>query len=268
MQAFSVRNLLFIFIALGFISCSNYQKLVKEGTPQEKLDAARKYYKEGDYLRAQPLLEELMGLYYGRPEREEVYYLYAYSYYGDAMYSVAGYHFNNFVQTYTRSDKREECAYMHAFCKYKRSLPHELDQSPTKEAIQALQSFINQYPNSTYVATSNEKIDDLRQEILKKVYENAKLYYNLGHYKSAMVSCANALEDYPDMMNRDELSYLIVESAFLYAENSITKKQTERYLDTIEKAKDFYKEFNTTSEYSKRIDKIIKESNDALSELS
>ena len=64
-------------------SCSNYQKIVKDGTPQEKLDAARKYYKAKDYLRAQPLLEELLGLYYGRAEREEIYYLFAYSYFGN-----------------------------------------------------------------------------------------------------------------------------------------------------------------------------------------
>lgn len=263
-----MRNLLLIFLATTFFGCSNYQKIVKEGTAQEKLEAARKYYKDKDYLRALPLLEELMGLYYGRPEREEVYYLYAYSYYGDAMYSVAGYHFNSFVQTYSRSDKKEECAYMHALCKYKRSLPHELDQGPTKEAISALQSFINQYPNSVYVTSSNEKIDDLRVQILKKAYENAKLYHGLGHYRSAMVSCANALEDYPDMIHRDELSFIIVESAYLYAKNSVAKKQKERYNDVLLKAKDYKKEFPGASDYSDQVERIITDTKKALENLS
>ncbi len=268
MQAFSLKNLIYIFLLVSAFGCSNYQKVVKEGTPQEKLDAARKYYKDKDYIRALPLLEELMGLYYGRQEREEVYYLYAYSYFADEQFLVAGYHFNNFVQTYPRSEKREEVAYLHALCKYKRSLPHELDQSPTKEAIEALQSFINQYPNSTYVLSSNEKIDDLRKQILEKVYENAKLYYSLGYYKSAMVSCANALEDYPDMINREELTYIVVESAFMYAENSVENKQEERYSDALAKAKDFNKEFKNSQTYSKDIKRIIDRSNQALKEVS
>ena len=42
------------------------------------------------------------------------------------------------------------------------------------------------------------------------MYESAKLYHSLGYYKSAIVSCTNALDDYPDMINRLELSFLIV----------------------------------------------------------
>ena len=42
----------------------------------DKLEAAKKYYQSEDYVRALPLFEELLGLYYGKPEREEVYYLY------------------------------------------------------------------------------------------------------------------------------------------------------------------------------------------------
>ena len=248
-------------------SCSNYQKIIKDGTPIEKLEAARKYYKDKDYIRAQPLLEELMGLYYGKPEREEIYYLYAYSFYGDGMFMVAGYHFNNFVQTYPLSPKKEEASYMTTICKYKRSLPHELDQSPTKDAINSLQAFINKYPNSTYVSSCNEKIDDLRTQLLKKVYENAKLYYSLGHYKSAMVSCTNAIEDYPDMINREELSYLVVNSAFLYAENSVKKKQTERYKKAISLANQFNKEFSKSNNFKKEVVKIIEKSNFVLSVL-
>jgi outer membrane protein assembly factor BamD len=71
-----MRKILSILIVITLASCSKYQKLMKDGTPQEKLDAAKKYYGDKDYLRAQPLLEELLGLYNGRKEREEIYYLY------------------------------------------------------------------------------------------------------------------------------------------------------------------------------------------------
>lgn len=266
MQAFSVRQLLYIIIASLLVSCSGYQKLVKEGTPAEKLEAAKKYYASKDYVRSQMLFEELLGLYYGKPEREEIAYLYAYSYYGTSEYLLAGYYFSSFAQTYSLSPKREEASYMAAVCKYKKAMPVELDQAPTNGAISTLQSFINQYPNSKYVADCNDKIDQLRLRILAKVYENAKLYHSLGHYKSAMVACENALEDYPDMINRAELHYLMVDAAYLYAKNSITKKQEERYNDAVEKGKDYVAEFGDKSEYYSAVNKIITKSNLAKAE--
>lgn len=268
MQAFSVRNTIYIIIATLLVSCSGYQKLVKDGTPSEKLEAAKKYYKSKDYVRAQMLFEELLGLYYGKPEREEIAYLYAYSYYGTEEYLLAGYYFNSFAQTYSLSPKKEEASYMGAVCKYKKAMPVELDQAPTKSAISTLQSFINQYPNSTYIADCNDKIDKLRARILAKVYENAKLYHSLGHYKSAMVACENALEDYPDMINRGELHFLMVDAAYLYAKNSISKKQEERYILTVEKAEDYVAEYGQNAEYSSAISKIITKSNSAIAEIN
>lgn len=256
MQAFSVKYLIYILIIFTATSCSNYQKIVKSGTPKEKYDAAKKYYKDKDYLRAQPLLEDLLSLYYGRKEREEIYYLYSYSYYANGEFLLAGYHFDNFVQTYSLSAKKEEAAYMSAVCKHKRTMPYELDQTPTKTAINAFQSFINQYPNSQYVQECNDNIDKLRKTILLKVYESAKLYHSLGYYKSAMVACTNALDDYPDMIHRSELSYLTVDASFKYAKNSVKAKQSERYTETLAKIKDFNKEFSKTEDYRKEINKI------------
>ncbi|MDG1756439.1 MAG: outer membrane protein assembly factor BamD [Bacteroidia bacterium] len=268
LQAFLLRNILYISLILLATSCSNYQKIVKDGTPQEKLDAARKYYKAKDYLRAQPLLEELLGLYYGRVEREEIYYLYAYSYFGNHEYLLAGYHFNNFAETYSLSDKKEEAEYMTAVCKFKKTMPQELDQTPTKDAIKNLQSYINEYPNSSYVADCNDKIDILRERILLKVYQNAKLYYDLGYYKSAMVACQNAIDDYPDINNRTELSYLVADAAYLYAKNSVQKKKPERFREALQKAEEFEKEFGKTNTFSASLSKIKEKTKAELAQIN
>lgn len=262
-----MRQVIYIVLAFSLFSCSGYQKLVKDGTPVEKLEAATKYYKSKDYVRAQMLFEELLGLYYGKPEREEIQYMYAYAYYGTSEYLLAGYYFNSFAQTYANSPKAEEASYMAAVCKYKKAMPVELDQEPTSAAISSLQSFINQYPNSKYVAECNDKIDQLRARILAKVYENAKLYHSLGYYKSAMVACENALSDYPDMVHRDELHYLMADAAFLYAKNSIAKKQAERYEDAVSKATEYLSEFGPSSEYQSMVRKIINKSTSAITEL-
>jgi outer membrane protein assembly factor BamD len=262
-----VRVFLYIFTVIILAGCSNYQKVLKNGTPQEKLEAAKKYYNNKEYFKAQPLFEELLGLYYGRTEREEIYFYFAYTHYGLGEYLLAGYHFKYFTQTYGLSPKREEAAYMHAICEFQKSMAPELDQTPTKDAITSLQAFINQYPNSKYVEECNTKIDELRGRILIKIYNNAKLYYNTSQYKSAIVACTNALDDYPDMINREELGYLIVDASYSYAKNSITKMQEERYEKTITAIKTFYKEYNSEKLFEEEVKKLEEKTNKDLKEL-
>lgn len=260
-----MRILLIIFLAVAFSSCTGYQKVLKNGTPEEKYEAAKKYYEKKEFLKAQPLFEELLGVYYGRSDREEIYYYFCYTHYALGDYLLANYHFKNFAQTYALSPKKEECIYMSAVCDYHRAMPKELDQTPTKGAINSLQSFINQYPNSEYVSDCNAKMDELRRRILEKVYSNVKLYYHLGEYKSAIVACTNALEDYPDMINREELAFIIVESNFLYAKNSITKMQKERFENTIDAVKNYNSEFGNSGSFASDVAKIKEKSNEELS---
>lgn len=261
MQAFYVRILLFILIAALGTSCSNYQQVLKNGTPEEKYEAAKKFYDKKEYLKAQPLFEELLGIYYGRADREEIYYYFCYTHYALGDYLLANYHFKNFAQTYALSKKREECIYMAAVCDYHKSMPKELDQTPTRNAINSLQSFINQFPNSEYVADCNTKMDELRKRILEKVYSNVKLYYNLGEYKSAIVACSNALDDYPDMINREELSFIIVESNYLYAKNSVSKMQKERFENTLSAIKSYNSEFGSKGAYANDVLKMTERTN-------
>lgn len=264
MQAFLVRALIILISIISLSACSGYQKLLKEGTPQEKLEAARKYYQKQDYTRAQPLLEELLGLYFGKSEREEIYYLFAYTHYGLGEYYLAGYHFNNFVKSYPLSKHREETQYMSALCEYHKTLPYELDQTNAEMAIRSLQGFINKYPNSEYVDDCNKRIDELRQRILKKVYYRAKLYYQIGEFKAAIVACENALDDYPDMINRDELYYLIADAAYIYADNSVESTQAERFETTIKKCDNYLKEFKDESKYFDKVSKIKRQAQEQL----
>lgn len=255
MQAFSVRVFLYILIGFSLLGCDGYQQVIKKGTTEEKAAAAKKYYQNKQYAKAQPLLEELLGLYYGRNEKEEVYFYYCYTHFAMGEFLLAGYHFENFANTYPFSPKREEASYMAALCDYEKAMPPELDQDPTEGAIESLQSFINEYPNSEYVVECNQKIDELRGRMLKKVYSNAKLYYNLGYYKSAIVACTNALDDYPDIINRDELTFLIADSHYQYALNSIEAKQAERYSEALEAFESYKREF-PNGEYVKTVERL------------
>ena len=60
----------------------------------------------------------------------------------------------------------------------------------------------------------------------------------------------------------------MVDAAYLFAQNSITKKQLERYSETLIKVKEFNQEFDTDSKYSKPVLKIKNKTEAAIAELN
>jgi outer membrane protein assembly factor BamD len=109
----------------------------------------------------------------------------------------------------------------------------------TFKALESLQLYVNLYPESEKIEECNGLIDLLRAKLELKSYEAAKLYYNIGEYKSAVIAFENSINDYPDSKYREEMEFLSIKSGYLYAKNSIASKQKERY----ELALGYYQEF-------------------------
>lgn len=264
----SVLAILLLLLAPG---CA-YQKLLKHGTSDQKFDAAKKYYDKGDYNRALPLLEDLLGTFNNREQAASVYMYYAKTHYGLRDYYLAGYHFGRFAETYRRSPDLEEAAFLAAKCSYHETLAPELDQTSTEKAIERIQLFINKYPESKFIEECNKLIDELRGKLHEKAYDLCMLYYHMEDYRSAVVALKNSVIEYPDIPQKNEIDYLIVESTYLYAIGSVLKTQPERLETTLSECKDYYASHEPNDTYlakvkeieikaRKRLDALKKESN-------
>jgi outer membrane protein assembly factor BamD len=241
-------------LLLAFLSCSDYNRLLKSSDYNKKYDAAIKYYDNKEYTKALALLEELVSVYRGTVRAEKIMYYYAYSIYATGDYLLAGYHFNNFVKTFPTSEKAEECAFMYAYCYYLQSPRYSLDQTDTKNAIKELQFFINKYPDSKRKDECNELITKLRGKLEQKYYEISKQYYFLEDYKAAITSFENVLKDYPDTKYREELMYMIVKASYIYATKSTDSKKTERFKSVIDAYNKFISYYPEKSKYSKEVE--------------
>lgn len=256
----------YLILALVSIlwSCSDFNELVKSSDYDKKFEAAKEYYEEGDYLKSETLLKELLSIYKGTKRAEEIYYYYAYSYYGMRDYDYAAFHFKNFVKNFPRSEKAEEVSYMIAVCYDKLSPEASLDQSNTHKAIQEYQLFLDKYPNTDKRKDVNKAIDELRDKLEVKAYELAYLYYKVSDYKAAVIALENVIKQYPDINNIAEIRYYIVDAGFKLAENSVESKKQERY----EAVLDYIDNFNRShseSEFKKDVDKIQNQTKKALS---
>jgi outer membrane protein assembly factor BamD len=140
---------------------------------------------------------------------------------------------------------------MNAYCAYLESFEPELDQTDTYKAIETFRIFINVYPESKYVPECNNYLDLLREKLSYKAYRSAKLYFDMGEYKSAIVSLKNISRDFPEMVQKEEVDFLVVKSNYLLAQNSIIEKQKERYQNTLNAFEEFSEQYTESSKHMK-----------------
>jgi outer membrane protein assembly factor BamD len=236
----SVVGGILIVLMLAFAGCkSKFEKLKASNDYAKKYREGIRLYNKRDYSKALELFETLVARYRGQSQAEDLYYYYAYTNYKLRDYTSARYHFKTFADTYPSSSRAEECRFMAAYCYYLDSPIYSLDQSNTQSAIDALQLFINLYPKSERVVEASKLIQNLRDKLERKSYENSKLYLTIGYYQAAVISFGNSLRDYPDTKYAEEMEYLTVQAQYLYAKKSGEFYQEARYTQAIEDADEF-----------------------------
>jgi outer membrane protein assembly factor BamD len=250
----SYRNLLIILVFTILISsCSDFRKLLKSDDWENKYDAAISYYEQGEYYKANVLLEQILPIIKGSEKAEIANFYYGYTYYYQGQYLLASHYFKTFYDTFNRSQFAEEARFMFGYSLFKDSPRYNLDQASSKEAIMALQGFINLFPKSEYAPKADAALSQLRSKLERKAYEKALLYYDLkkfmtGEYlKAALVEFDNFQDDFPGSAYTEEIQYLEIEAMYNLAEVSIYSVKKERYLEAIA----FYENFIETYENSK-----------------
>ncbi len=252
----NVRNIFWVGLLLIAVSCGDYQKIVKSTDYEYKLKKAREYYDSKEYSRSSQLYQELVSIYQGTSRADQIYYYLAKSNYGMHDYTLASYYFRQLIKNFPRSEYGEEAQYLIGYCTYLDSPNPRLDQRTSEEAIDALQLFINLYPNSTRVAEANRLIDELREKLVYKSYLSGRLYYDLADYRAAVISLTNSLKEFPDSKYREELMFYLLKSKYLLGENSIDEKKRERLNSALDEYYTFVDEF-PESQYRKEADRFF-----------
>jgi outer membrane protein assembly factor BamD len=248
----------FIVLAIALFSgCkTKYEKLRLSSDKDLKLQKAFEFYEQAEYLKAQYLLEDLIGAVRMTKDAEKVYFYYAYTHYHLKNFSFASYYFKKFADTYPTGQYAEEALFKSADSFYKLSPNYRLTQEDTESAVEGLQLFINTYPYSEKVAECNERIDQLRSKLELKAFDSAKGYFRRKRYKASSYSFKNLLISYPDTKEGEFIRYMIVKSTFKYAQQSVLSKQIERYEETSEHC-DKFKKRHQESKYFKEIEIIL-----------
>ena len=221
-------------IGVGLSQCSEYNKVLKSGDLQEKLDFAQASLDSGNCFRALPLYDELMQLSRGTERAPDIHWNRALTHDCVNDFYLSKYYFQTFAKTYPNDARVEDALFRAALCSFYLSPPASLDQTDTRTAIDELQLFMDRYPSSSLRDSSQTMVDGLRNKLETKAFENAKIYHTTGNYKSATIAMENAMTDFPGSPYQETLQFLIIDSHFQYAKLSTARRKLERYNDAIQ----------------------------------
>lgn len=254
------KTLIILILSIVILSSCNkqsYQKIVKSNDNDLKYQKATELFEAEKYSKALQLYEQLVPRERGRTRGEEVYFKFAVCNFEINDLILAGFHFREFSNTYPKSEFAEEALFRSAYCYYLEAPNWSLDQEITDEAIGEFALFISRFPESPKIDSCNTLIDELRGSLQTKSYKNAILYYNIGYLRAAYIALENSLEDFPYSPNREEILYYSFKANKEFAMKSISSKQDERLAETIERYKNYTREF-TNGKYTKDIEKAYK----------
>lgn len=236
--------IILLLISTLIIACkSEFEKIRTSNDPDMMYKEAVAYYEKGEYSKTQTLFESIVSSFRGKKEFEQLNYMFAYTYYHQKDYTQAASAFKNFANTFVYSPFKEEMEYMHAYSLYKQSPNFRLDQQPSLDASDALQTFVNTYPKSDRAKECQKLMETLRLKLEEKAFAQGEQYYNMGQYQSAITTFENVLKEYPDSKDVERIRFLICKSAFLFAEHSIFEKREERYQNCITYSQLFTQKF-------------------------
>jgi len=254
------RYLYVLLIAFTLTSCSQFQKALKSDDIKVKYEVAEKLYEKGKYSKAIRLFEQIAPSYRGKAQAEKMFYMYAQALYKTKQYYTAGYQFESFTAGYPRSEKIEEASFLGAKSYYFLSPRFSLDQNDTYKALDKMQAFINNFPNSQLMPEANQLVKELREKLEKKAYEIALQYHKTGEYfgdyNAAIKAFDNFIIDFPGTSLKEDALYYKFDSAYRLAINSIPGKMQARLLD----AKSHYvslMKFKSDTKYKKEADESL-----------
>ena len=240
---------LFLLILVSFLvmSCNEYQKLLN--SPENEVDkytAAESYYENGEFRRANALIEQIIPSFRGKPQGERLVFFFANSYYETRSYYSAAIQFENFIKSYPNSQRIQEAYFMEAKSYFMLSPIYTLDQDDTFTGIDKLQVFINRFPNSEYLNEALELMEKLQNKIEKKEFEISKQYYTIRDYSSAIKSLDNFIADNPGTIFREEALYFRWLSQYEIAINSIESRINDRITELERSLENFLRYYPDT----------------------
>ncbi len=214
-----------ILLILFFINCGNKSVNVNPDF-SSNFEKAVKFFNKGKFSRARDEFDHIIISDAGSKWANESQF-----YKGECLFEIKEYDeawvaYDRYVRFSNDFIKIEKSRYRICECAILSSNSYQRDQKQTKRALEQLQMFIEDFPQSDFIENAEKSIVALRYKLAKKEYEVARLYLKLEEYDSAIIYFRSVLNNYYDTEFSDEARIGIIFTHIL----SDNRKGAKRYL--------------------------------------
>lgn len=202
-----------VMIVLSAGCGSKGVKLVTNAGDQFNL--AKKEYDKEHWLKSIDGFQKVIFNFPGADIVDTAQFYLSMSYYNNKDYELGAVEFRRLMTNYPQSAYYDEAQFMSGMCYLKNTPGHYgLDQEDLKKAIQQLQDFIIDNPDSPMVEKAEKAINDGMTKLARKEYENGMLYFKLHQYKSAKIYFQYVIDNYTGTGYAAKSLFKLAEASF------------------------------------------------------
>ncbi len=122
-------------------------------------------------------------------------------------YTEARFRYRDYLNRYPGAPQRDYARYQFAVCYDKEHEKPDRDQTSTREAITQYQVLLKEYPNSSYTAGTNARIQALIDLLAEHEFAVGYFYMRKGAPKAALSRFLDVEQHFPDYGARDKLFF-------------------------------------------------------------
>ncbi len=228
-----------IFLCV-FFGCSASKLSISEEL-QQRFEKGISLFESEKFMRAK---DEFLFIVSNNPGTQmalDAQFLLAESYFSLKEYENALQEYDYFARFSQDYNKVEQARFRICECAILSSNSFEKDQENSKLALDRLQEFIEDYPNSQYAKKANIEMDQIRYKLARKSLESARLYLKLEEYDSALIYLNNILSEYYDTSITDDARITIIFAYLLQNKHELAHsfyKNNERNFISLDKSKE------------------------------
>ncbi len=205
-----------LIVALGILPSCSSTKDAQDGQVEESVDVL--YNKAADALENERYGEATR--YFEEVERQHPYskwatqaqLMSAFASYEDGRYDEAIIALDRFIELHPGNEDVDYAHYLKALSYYERISDVARDQYMTEQAVNALNTLVQRYPDSKYARDAKLKLDLTYDHLAGKEMEIGRYYLNRGHINAAINRFRTVIEKYQTTTHTAEALHRLVES--------------------------------------------------------
>ncbi|MBI1319173.1 MAG: outer membrane protein assembly factor BamD [Candidatus Hydrogenedens sp.] len=164
------------------------------------------------------------------PQAAEAQYKVGLCHYAAKDYLEAAFEYRRVVEDYGTSEYVADASYGLTQCYYDMSFPPEYDQSPSKLAIESIDSFQRRFPDDPRTADLTPKRDEMREKIADQRLLNAQYYERRQKFAAARVYYEGIVRDYAGTAAATEAEAWLSENPDVFSLEEKYEGRTRRTL--------------------------------------